>query len=226
MSVESLPWDEFMARFRWRQGEHVSLIGPTGSGKTTLALALLPLRTYVCVFGTKPKDDTLTTLIRREGYKRIKRWPPGATRRRVVLWPSVPRMEDIAIQRPVFAEAMAEIYHEGGWTAVFDEVWYTSAFLGLARPHTVLWTQARALNVTVVASTQRPANVPLQMYSEPTHVFLWQMTELTDRKRIAQFGGSLNSKLIIETLAELERFEVLYLNTRTRAMIRTRAPRR
>src|SRR5690349_6421632 len=64
-------WDDFYGYFgaNWRQGEHVGLIGPTGSGKTTLAMWLLPLRKYVVVLGTKPRDKTLDELAARGYYK-------------------------------------------------------------------------------------------------------------------------------------------------------------
>lgn len=224
--IERLPWDEFMARFDWRQGQHVSLIGPTESGKTTLALALLPRRTYVCVLGTKSKDKTLNTLIRQEGYRRIKSWPPGPTRRRVILWPPVVDPDDIPAQQVIFNHAFHEIFRAGGWTLFIDEVWYVAKFLGLSRMLELFWSQARSLGITLVATTQRPANVPLMMYSEPTHVFLWKMTELADRKRLREFGGGLNSDLIVGTLAALRPHEALYLNTRTGAMAITTAPRR
>lgn len=224
--VPRVPWATFVASLDWRQGEHVSLIGPTGSGKTTLALALLPRRTYVCALGTKPADRTLSGLIRTEGYKRIKAWPPGPTRRRVILWPLVRDPDDIPAQAAIFDHALREIFREGGWSLFVDEVWYVARFLGLARLLELFWSQARSLGITLIATTQRPAHVPLMMYSEPTHVFLWRMNELADRKRLREFGGGLNSDLIMRTLAELRPHEALYLNTRTGAMTITRAPRR
>lgn len=224
--IPRLSWDEFLQRFDWRQGEHVTLIGPTGSGKTTLALALLYLRTYVVVFGTKPRDRTLMSLIRREGYRRIRAWPPGPTRRRVILWPKVVDPDDIPAQAVIFDDALRQIFRSGGWCVFVDEVWYVAKFLGLARLLELFWSQARSLGITLVATTQRPAHVPLAMYSEATHVFLWQMVEMADRKRIREFGGSLNSALIVDTLAVLDKHDCLYLNTRTGQMFITKAPRR
>src|SRR5437660_38183 len=67
--ARQVPWREFFTWFRrtWRQGEHVSLIGPTGSGKTTLGIHLIALRPYVTAFAVKPQDDTMHKLLR-AGY--------------------------------------------------------------------------------------------------------------------------------------------------------------
>ena len=47
-------WDDFMKYvFDWQQSQHVGLIGPTESGKSTLQYAILPKRKYVTFFATK-----------------------------------------------------------------------------------------------------------------------------------------------------------------------------
>lgn len=116
---ERLPWDEFLAgRFVWNQGEHVTLIGPTGSGKTTLALALLPMRRYVLAFGTKPKDRTLDTLVRQAGWKRVQTWEkmPRVIRGacRVVFWPKYLTPEDVPRQGYEIGAAMRGAFVQGG----------------------------------------------------------------------------------------------------------------
>src|SRR3954452_15677764 len=64
IKVPFVPWDEFIDDyFIWRQGEHVTLIGPTGSGKTTLTNAILDKRAYILFFSTKQRDDTQAKLL-------------------------------------------------------------------------------------------------------------------------------------------------------------------
>jgi hypothetical protein len=96
------PWTRFIGQFQWKQGEHVSLIGPTGHGKTTLVGHLFdyppvgrfkphsrhpywrPLRQpspepvevprpYVVVFANKRRDETAERFLQR-GYIRMSAW--------------------------------------------------------------------------------------------------------------------------------------------------------
>jgi len=87
VSVELPPfveWEDFFARWRWHAGEHVTVIGPTGTGKTTVMRALLPKRYEaggsVCVVGTKTRDTTLSEWAKADGLTRISSWPPKLAR--------------------------------------------------------------------------------------------------------------------------------------------------
>jgi len=213
---------------RWRQGEHVSLIGPTGTGKTTAMLGLLQQRRYVCVLGTKPADETLSSLVQRGGgYKRITAWPPPRVRERVVLWPRVTRASDLPRIAGIMRHALDEAFAEGGWCIAADEVWFLSHKLKLADMLETYWSQGRSIGLTLVATTQRPAWVPRMMYSQATHLFLWRDADRTNLDRIKDItSGALNSGDIRQIVGSLAKHEALYLNTRTGAMARTTAPKR
>src|SRR5579864_1448764 len=64
--VPMVDWSSFMQGFKWKQGEHVLMVAPTGMGKTVLNKQLLRYREqrkgYICVLATKPVDDELTEL--------------------------------------------------------------------------------------------------------------------------------------------------------------------
>lgn len=227
---ERLPWDEFLAgRFVWNQGEHVTLIGPTGSGKTTLALALLPMRRYVLAFGTKPKDRTLDTLVRQAGWKRVQTWEkmPRVIRGacRVVFWPKYLTPEDVPRQGYEIGAAMRGAFVQGGWCLFVDELWYMDHVLGLRRMIEALWTQGRSIDLSIVAGTQRPAHVSLLAYDQATHVFFWRDNDERNLKRISGLNG-LNAQTIRSTVATLGSHEVLYVHTRSGYMAVTKAPRR
>jgi len=222
--VAYVPWADFRRRLGWQQGEHVTLIGKTPSGKTTLALQLLPLRRFVAVLATKPRDPLIERL-RSQGYKVTRTWPvPAEVYERVVFWPRVETMGDQWEQERAVARMLENIYAEGGWTVYLDEVRYVSepSYLGLRSHVQLLWTQGRSLGVTVVAGSQRPAWVPLEAFSQADHLFLWRESDDANLKRVASIAG-IHTKLLRELVPQLPEHQALYVNTVTGALARTQA---
>lgn len=223
-------WADFLARhFDWNQGEHVSLIGPTGSGKTTLALEILARRTWVTALATKPRDATMDRLIRK-GWKKIQKWPPPHVplhRRnegqRVVLWPPFKKPEDVTNQAVQIDAAMRAMFVQGGWCIFADEARYLCVDLKLKRLLETIWTQGRSLRLSLVAGTQRPSMVPLLMYDQATHLFFWRDNDEANLKRIGGIGYQ-SSAGIRRAVCSLDLHEVLYVNSRTGEMLRTRIP--
>lgn len=210
-----MAWADFLERFAWRQGEHVALVGPTGTGKTTLALAILPRRAYSVVIGTKPKDRTLDRLQRTDGYLRIRSWPPpNADIRRVLLWPPFRALGDTRRQAAVLRDAIGGIFAQGGWCLFADDVQYLQRQLGLAGELATLWLQARSVRITVVAATQRPRWVPREMWSQSTHLFIWHTSDPDDLRSLAGLGGA-DTRQVREAVQGLGLHECLYVNTRT-----------
>lgn len=223
--VDRVAWPAFLDAFDWRQGEHISLVGPTGCGKTTLGLAILPRRRYVIALGTKPRDDTLDKL-RRSGWLRAFDWPVppprGNEARRIILWPRFHRMDDATRQRDIFDRALRGVFTQGGWCIYADELRYLANDLKLDRLLRLLWLQGRSLSVSLVGGTQRPAWVPLEMYDQATHLFLWRDNDESNLKRISGIGGALNPKEVRTLVSRLPLHDVLYLNTRTGRRLITR----
>ena len=160
------------------------------------------------------------------GYYPIKKWesldPKKFPRR--VLWPDASSLDSDKTQAEVFHHAFARIYREGGWTVVIDELWYIINILGLGRDVKTYLLQARALGISLVVATQRPAWVPLEVYDQSTHLFFWRDNDETNLKRLS--GISFRSAdLIRSVVSELDKFQVLYVNTRTGQMLRTRSPK-
>lgn len=228
--VPAREWEDFLTYWRrsWHQGEHVSYIGPTGSGKTTLALGLLPARQYVVALATKPRDATMDKLVRSAGWKQIASWddrpPLIGTTQRLVLWPPFRKPEDINNQQYQIDRAMRTIFTAGGWTVFADELFYLGRQLKLNPLLELYWTQGRSLGLSLVGGTQRPAHVPLLAYDQPTHLFFWRDNDETNLRRIGGLGG-LHSGRIRATVAALPRHVALYVNARTGEMFTTLAPK-
>lgn len=220
-----IPWDLFRKGLHWQNGEHVSLIGPTGLGKTTMLLNWLPMHPFVTVFATKPRDKTMDTLIQ-QGYVRYEKWPNGLDAQefpRRIIWPDASRIDSDKVQKEVFADAFAKVYREGNWTLALDETWYVDDILGLGRNIKMYLLQARSLDISLVSAFQRPAWVPRELYSSSTHLMFWRTNDETDLKSLSGIGFR-SSALIRDVVSNLDMFQVLYINSRTGFMCRTKCP--
>lgn len=223
--VEPLNWDGFLKRFDWKQGEHIGLIGPTGSGKTTLSLELMERRKYCCIIGTKPRDATLSKFAKDHGYEVIKEFPQffdPVTHSKLVLWPKMREMRHQSTQRMAVGHALQTMFKQGNWAINVDELSYISKDLNLEPHLKLIWQQGRSIGISLVAGTQRPAFVPLLIYDQSTHLFFWRDNDEANLRRIGGIG-SLNSRLIRDTVAALPKHVFLYLNTRTGEMLMSKA---
>lgn len=205
-----LPWEEFAEMFsrEHKQGEHVAIVGPTGSGKSVLGLSLCQIvgarmgkdrrPSRVVVLATKPRDDTVTAL----GWPVVKRWPPAYGQEHCVVWPRKGTPSTIAAQqRRVFSPLLDVIYQEGGQTVYIDEAGYFEVALpkglGLASTMEQYWTAARANKITLIAGTQRPRHVTRSMWSEPSWVCVFAPEDEDDLKRVAELSGAKDAVLEI-----------------------------
>jgi hypothetical protein len=227
-------WDDFLTYvFEWRQGQHVGMIGPTDSGKSTLAYSVLPLRKYNTFFATKPADPVLEKFAKLGGYEKISDWPPkaGLGRRAVVadkmprrlLWPDASQIGSVTHQTAVFKRALADIYAQGGWTVTWDEFWYQTQMLDMEEESRILLQQARSNDISFVMGAQRPSRIPLELYDQTTHLLFWRDNDEANLKRMGGIGW-LSAGPIRAFVANLDPHQALYINTRSGDMYRTTAP--
>lgn len=156
--------------FGWKIGDHVTVIGDTGSGKTYLmANALLRMREFVVVFVTK-KDERDTALWRRAGYHFIRRAKDIDNSRfsRFVLQPAYSQ------QAREGWRLFERVYHQGRWTIVVDE-FLLAERIGLKEQIERLLTQGRSDQITVVVGQQRPVMTSRFAISQSTHVISFRI---------------------------------------------------
>jgi hypothetical protein len=230
-----LPWDRFVSKlFHPLPGEHVGIIGATGQGKTHLQKSILPYWPFVTAFATKNNDNTMDAMIEENGFERFDKWYPLSARDhpRRVIWPKVRNLrEQTEVQRKVFDDAIERIWAEGGrpknapvgWAIAIDELWWFTQKLNMDEYMKVILLQGRSNGISLIAATQRPAWVPVELYSQSRHLFFFAETDEKNLQRIGEINHR-NKPAIRMTVSELEEHQVLYVNTRTGVMARTRAP--
>lgn len=194
------------APFPWRPGEHVAVVGDTGTGKTfLLAKGLLRMRRYVVVFKTKPdKDDGEKW----RGFHRIKRardMNDGRYERFLL----EPKYERQAIEG---YEMLNAVWRQGGWTCVIDEGWYAEQ-LGLRPFIDRLLTQGRSQDISVVYGQQRPVESSRFVISQCSHLFTFRV-EGRDGKTIAE----ATSPRILPVIENLTGYEFAYYHRPSRTV--------
>lgn len=218
--IPFVPWDQAIQSLDWRQGEHVTIIGPTGQGKTTLALDLMRLRSYPLIVATKPKDATMDKMKRGEGYKVIRSHKDLGRYQRTILWPKLDRPRDKYIQAEEIQLSLEHAFIAGGYAILIDELSYVLDELKCAPEIKQIWQQGRSNNLSLVTCILRPSHVPLLAYDQATFVIMFRDADEVNLKRMGGLGH-WNRNEIINAVGGLKRHEFLILNTRTGEMLRS-----
>lgn len=209
--------DDWFQLFRqhWKQGEHVAIVGPTGTGKTTVALHVLDVREYVCVLAVKRKDDTLD-LFKKQGYQVIQKWPPQYNTRRVIYWKKPSSLtDDLHKQAAAVHEALNKMYLAGGWCIYFDEAGYIAGNLKLSRDIGTLLNQGRSANLSIVATMTRPssviAQVPKEALNQPRHKLMFKFVDEREIKACAAIAG-IDWKHMLDLMQALGKHDFVSIN--------------
>lgn len=226
-----MPWERVRTFFadEHELGQHVSIEGPTGSGKTFLGLLLMEARgesqtvnkrpVHITVLCNKRADSTTSELVK-TGWPRLrtlKEWPPPYGSEQVVMWPAYGDPETVASrQREIFGPVLREIFASGNQIVYIQEAQYFTDplpdGLGMRGLLNRIWGEARSSGLSLVADTQRPVAVPVKMWTEPYWYFLFRPEDEDDLKTIAARSGFKD--LVLDVLPTLGNHEFLMLRRR------------
>lgn len=199
---QDVPYTEWRRAFgmSWQQGEHMILVGPTGSGKTHTARDLMSIRDYAVVLAVKKHDDVLQAFTKSSPrYVRRKEWPPEYSDKRVLYNFPPTSLADKAQAGKVYM-VMNGVQHAGAWAIFLDDTGYITGTLGLRRPLVVLMNQGRSHGISVVtAATQASsvsANIPSETLRQVRHVLMWRFEAVQDIEACARMTGLDKKRLI------------------------------
>lgn len=239
---ERLAWEELGPDFfeawgyphgKWMP-EHLSIYGPTGSGKSVFETTVLKERArlrgaHVVVIATKPADKTVAAL----GWPVVNHWPPNQgwqdrdKFRCVIFWAKANGLTKDARDRQALMveDLLSQLWVQDSNTIVaFDEVSYIENQLGLKTHVETYWREARTMGITVVASTQRPANVSRYMHSEASWSVYFAPKDEDDAERMAQVAGDKNYYLRVFRELRREDHEFLLVHNVTNEAVISSIP--
>lgn len=196
--VEGLEWDEFLEWFgpEFKPGQHMAIIAPTGSGKTTFLCGVLGLRRYVLAFDPKGGDETLAAT----GYPRLPSWPPprkvyrdiaNGKPARFRVGPMVETREDLPRLKAVHKAALGGVFDQKGWTVAIDEfqIMAHPRMMNLGTEAETLLISARSKKISVITLFQAPRWVPRAAADQADWVAVALTRDIDVVNRLAEMLG-------------------------------------
>ena len=202
--VLALDWEtEFLPWFQenWKPGEHVSIVAPTGAGKTTFAAGILDsCRRFVLALDPKGGDSTLSTL----GYERLSKWPgikemnkkleaneeEGRPSRYIIGGMSRTEEEEENL-RETMRQTLTDAWSMGGWTCYADELQLLTdpRMMNLKQPVDRMLIAARDRGLSFVSSYQSPSWVSPQAARQASWVAVSYTRDDETVSRLAEILG-------------------------------------
>jgi hypothetical protein len=224
----------------YRPGEHVTVLAPSGGGKTHLAYQLLGATAepelQACVIVMKPRDETVDKWNRRLQFKVVRDWPPAKitglfTKRPAgyVLWPKEsPDPEDTEVRHyRIFRRAILDNYNNAvskkaisksdGKIIFADEVVSLEDELGLRKPLQTVWSKGRSMSCGLWGASQRPAYISRFAY-QAHHLFLGNDPDEDVQKRYGEIGGGVDKELVKALCANLKDKQFVYIHRDTKSI--------
>lgn len=231
---ERVPWSKLGASFmrewgyptkagkRKREPEHIEVLGKSGSGKSFFIATILRGRArmrrsvIVCVI-TKPDDETITGM----GWPIYESWPPDYKDQQILFWPKSKGIGKAGReqQKAKILNLLEKLWVPKSHVIIyFDEVAYVCQDLQLNTEVGKYMREGRALGITVICTTQRPAGVNRYIHSESTWTVCFAPKDDEDAERMAQVLGSKRLYTPILRMLDQTKYEFLIVHNLTGKM--------
>lgn len=212
-NFQELSRDEFLKEFKlaWHVGQHITLVGTTGDGKTYLAKDICEMRKWCVVIATKKADESLKRFNRESGnWHTVTSWPPDFHQQHVLYWSRPKTLGNFEDQRIRIYNALAGIYYAGGWTCYLDDVFYIASTLHLNEVVKMMYTQVRSQDVSLIGSIQRPAWVPVEVLSQSSHMLIFGLHNLNDVETSAKEQG-IKPAMLKLAVEKLQKYDFIWV---------------
>jgi len=214
------------------------LIGPTGSGKTHMGLALAKICKYSLIIATKRRDPLLESLSKKhmvisdpKAIDDLAKTVDGVpVHRRIMFWPQfsnkVSNAERIKLQAEYIEFVLDWAEKSENWAILCDELMWVSRNLRLERQLEAVWFQGRTQGISLIGAAQRPTHVPRLAYSQATYFFIWQTADRQDLERLRDISAGFPRGMIDKGVIQLDwnKHECLFVDTKKRQICKTIGP--
>lgn len=228
-AVQRVRWADHIAMLdeRWEKGQHCSILGNTGDGKSRLVSGLWKLwddSPHALIVDIKGDDSEVTMAqpVRKVPSKRrrtVERMlsvkQDHREHYRLVLpriaYPEVQRAERLKDARIHLRDALETAYQQRDTVIYFDELFpvVNPRVLGMTPELEDLWQRARYRDDTIIACTQWPRWIPSAFYDAPTYVYMSKFRDKRTRVRLREIGGDTDE--IDAAMLSLQKYEFLFI---------------
>lgn len=178
----------------------MSVIAPTGAGKSTFLDGIIMLRRYALGLDPKGGDETLNAL----GWPRLPRWPgrkkmaelvadndEHGRPSRYIVGQIVESTADLAALRQTLATCLQDIFDMGRWTVLVDELQLLTdrRMMDLSGPVARILVAARSKKLTLVSAFQTPSWVPTEAIRQPYWIATSYTRDTDTVNRMAEVMG-------------------------------------
>lgn len=216
----------------YRAGEHVTILAPSGGGKTHILYELLEVTSRpelpAIVFVMKPRDETVDKFTKKTGFRIVREWPPPVRARLQskppgwVLWPKTtfdPDVDD-SRQYAIFQRCIRQSYRRGDRILAADETYSLENELphgGLTKDLRTIHTKGRSMKCGIWSASQRAAYINRWAY-QAHHLFLGFDPGDEEQKRLSEIGAAVDKRLVRTVVGQLKQWQWLYIHRDSRTM--------